>query len=191
MDIGVSPPLPPCGSSGLFSLSSRRRREERAGERRSYSSGWPLSPTLSPFVPHGEREKKGAVEPLVTGQGARRAGEEVSIDEQPIVIGNWYDVFTKSGALGRGSGSFAAEDDVGVQDVVAVLGDGHVAAADGEVVAAADPLTFGDVGAAGPGGLEGGAPFAGGGIVHGFRHPPVMDGAPDFRIVLGDDAVSG
>src|SRR5882762_5720048 len=57
------------GASGLFSLSSRRRREERAGERRSYSSGWPLSPTLSPFVPHGEREKKGAVEPPVTGQG--------------------------------------------------------------------------------------------------------------------------
>ena len=90
-----------------------------------------------------------------------------------------------------GSGSFAAEDDVGVEDVVAVLGDVHVAAADGEAVAAADPLTFGHVGAAGPGGLEGGAPFAGGGIVHGFRHPPVMDGAPDFRIVLGDDAVSG
>jgi hypothetical protein len=53
-------------SSGLFSLSSRRRREERVGERRAYSTGWPLSPTLSPFDPHGEREKKGAVEPLVT-----------------------------------------------------------------------------------------------------------------------------
>src|SRR5258705_8618229 len=65
------------GASGLFSLSSRHRREERAGERRSYSSGWPLSPTLSPFVPHGEREKKETFELLVTGQGARRAGEEV------------------------------------------------------------------------------------------------------------------
>src|SRR5258706_13741446 len=64
------------GASGLFSLSSRRRREERAGERRSYSSGWPLSPTLSPFVPHGEREKKGAVEPLVTGQGGGTASSQ-------------------------------------------------------------------------------------------------------------------
>jgi hypothetical protein len=61
----------------LISLSSRRRREERAGERRSYSSGWPLSPTLSPFVPHGEREKNGAVELLVTGQGQ---GEEAPFE---------------------------------------------------------------------------------------------------------------
>src|SRR5438477_11150441 len=35
-------------------------REERAGERRVVCSNRnPLSPTLSPFVPHGEREKTG------------------------------------------------------------------------------------------------------------------------------------
>jgi hypothetical protein len=35
-------------------------REERAGERRIVDPDpSPLSPTLSPFVPHGEREKIG------------------------------------------------------------------------------------------------------------------------------------
>src|SRR5438874_2499622 len=35
-------------------------REERAGERRAVRpTRKPLSPTLSPFVPHGEREKIG------------------------------------------------------------------------------------------------------------------------------------
>jgi hypothetical protein len=38
-------------------------REERAGERRAVGPNRkPLSPTLSPFVPHGEKEKLGLAE---------------------------------------------------------------------------------------------------------------------------------
>jgi hypothetical protein len=41
---------------------------------RSYSSGCPLSPTLSPFIPNGERGKKGIIEPLVTEESWSEGG---------------------------------------------------------------------------------------------------------------------
>jgi len=53
-----------------------------------------------------------------------------------------------------GSGAFAAENDVEVEGVVAIPGDAHVAATDGEAIATADPLALGKSGAAWTGGLE-------------------------------------
>ena len=48
----------PSTARGLLPLLPRR--EERGGERRDDSSGWPLSPTLSPLVPRGERGNRRA-----------------------------------------------------------------------------------------------------------------------------------
>ena len=59
---------------GTFSLSSRRRREERVGERRKSLFGCP-SLRLSPRSCLAGRERRSAFEPAVTGQGR---GEEAS-----------------------------------------------------------------------------------------------------------------
>src|SRR5207247_7803014 len=51
-------------------------REERAGERRAVFRGIPLSPALSPFVPHGEREFGARAKELrgCRGRNAKSAG---------------------------------------------------------------------------------------------------------------------
>src|SRR5216117_4041150 len=51
-------------------------REERAGERRVVCpTRKPLSPTLSPFVPHGEREKIGLSPQQCLTKGCCESGE--------------------------------------------------------------------------------------------------------------------
>lgn len=62
--------LGPCNRESLRPPLPRFPTQEAGagwGEE-AFAHGMPLSPTLSPLVPHG-REKKSAFEPLVTGQG--------------------------------------------------------------------------------------------------------------------------
>ncbi len=68
---------------GRFSLSSRRRREERVGERRASIVRCP-SLRLSPRSCLSERERTSALEPLVTGQGVCARRRLVSLEHVRI-----------------------------------------------------------------------------------------------------------